>query len=70
MLRIHANPASDTGGEHRGGEIYGEPGGWQVTKRFRTDFKQKITKRAKAQIATEKPWFPSLAREGVRSCLL
>ena len=34
------------------------------------NFKQKITKRAKAQIATEKPWFPSPAREGVRSCLL
>jgi hypothetical protein len=32
-------------------------GKWQVTKRFRTDFKQKIAKRTKAQIATEKSWF-------------
>ena len=31
MLRVHANPASDAGGEHRRGAPYPEPGKWQVS---------------------------------------
>src|SRR5438034_11670277 len=50
-LNLHVNPTSDAGGEHRGAQYTENQarGKWQVTRRFRTDFKQKIAKRAKAQ---------------------
>jgi len=48
-LNLHANPTSDVWGEHRGAQYTENQarGKWQVTKRFQTDFKQKITKRTK-----------------------
>ena len=50
-LNLHVNPTSDAGGEHRGAQYTENQarGKWQVTKRFRTDFKQKIAKRKRVR---------------------
>ena len=58
MLRAHANPASDTGGEHRGGAIYREPPAWQVSTWERLRGQMIEDRRSALPAAAEMPESP------------